>query len=169
MNHINIQYYNSKIGELILGSFEHKLCLLDFKNRKNRASIDNRIKTALKSKYIERDCEILKQTKKQICSYLMGTIKTFDIPLLIIGTEFQKNVWNELTKIPYGETSTYLQTAKNIGNEKAVRAVANAIGANPLNIIIPCHRIIGKNGALVGYSGRIPAKKHLLGLEHTLS
>jgi len=166
MNQINITYYKTKIGELILGSFNGKLCLLDFRYRKMRKAVDNRIKSGLNGEYIERDDEVLVKTREQINQYLNRERKEFDIPLLTVGTDFQKSVWDALIKVSYGTTSTYLQIAKDIGNEKAVRAVAGANGANSIGIIIPCHRIIGSNGELTGYAGGLPAKKCLLKLEN---
>lgn len=163
---ISIQYYKTKIGELILGSFNSKLCMLDFRYRRMRNTVDNRIKKGLNAEFVEQDDAILEQTKEQLNEYLNGDRKEFDISLLTIGTDFQKSVWNALMKVPYGTTSTYLQIAKNIDNIKAVRAVANANGANSIGIIIPCHRIIGSNGELVGYGGGLPVKKRLLKLEH---
>ena len=165
MNQINTQCYKTKIGELILGSFEGKLCLMDFRYRRMRITVDNRIKKGLKAEFTERDDEILEETRCQIDEYLDGERKKFDIPLLMVGTDFQKSVWNALMKVPYGVTSTYLQLAKDIDNEKAVRAVANANGANSIGLIIPCHRIIGSDGKLVGYGGGLPVKKRLLKLE----
>jgi len=165
MNQINIQYYKTKIGELALGSFDGKLCLLDFQYRKMRKTVDDRIKKGLKAEFIERDDEVLEKTREQLDEYLSGDRKDFDIPLLMVGTDFQKRVWNALMKVPYGTTSTYLQLAKDINNEKAVRAVAGANGANAIGIIIPCHRIIGSNGELVGYGGGLAVKKRLLKLE----
>ncbi|AGO60626.1 methylated-DNA--[protein]-cysteine S-methyltransferase [Ferroplasma acidarmanus] len=164
-NNIKIQYYKTKIGELILGSFEGNLCILDFRYSKKRTTIDNRIKTGLKANFLEEEDEILAETKKQVAEYLDGNRKEFDIPLLMVGTDFQKNVWNALLKIPYGTTITYLQLAKNIGNAKAVRAVANADGANAMAVIIPCHRVIESNGGLGGYGGGVAIKKQLLELE----
>ncbi len=165
MNKINIQYYKTKIGELILGSFDEKLCLLNFRYRKMRKTVDNRIKKGLNAEFVELDDEILEKTRMQIDEYLSGDRKKFDISLLMVGTDFQKSVWNALIKVPYGTTSTYLQLAKNINNEKAVRAVANANGANSIGLIIPCHRIIGSNGELVGYGGGLSVKKRLLSIE----
>jgi methylated-DNA-[protein]-cysteine S-methyltransferase len=162
---ISIQYYKTKIGELILGSFEDQLCILDFRYRKMRNTVDNRIKKGLNTPFIEQDTDVLQLTRMQIDEYLNGDRTVFDIPLLMVGTDFQKSVWNALIKIPYGTTSTYLQLAKSIDNEKAVRAVANANGANSMSLIIPCHRIIGSNGELVGYGGGLPVKKRLLILE----
>ena len=165
MNQINIQYYKTKIGELISGSFDNKLCLLDFRYRRMRSTVDKRIKRGLSAEFVERDDEILKLSKEQIDEYLAGKRRKFDLPVLTVGTEFQKNVWDALMKVPYGTTSTYLRLANNINNEKAVRAVAGANGANSIALIIPCHRIIGSNGELVGYGGGLPVKKRLLKLE----
>lgn len=164
-NNIKIQYYQTKIGELILGSFEGNLCILDFRHSKKRTTIDKRIKTGLKANFLEEEDAILAETKKQLAEYLDGNRKEFDIPLLMVGTDFQKNVWNALLKIPYGTTISYLQLAKNIGNAKAVRAVANADGANAMAVIIPCHRVIESNGGLGGYGGGVAIKKQLLELE----
>ena len=165
MNQINIQYYKTKIGGLILGSFDCRLCLLDFRYRKMRTTVDNRIKNGLKAEFVEQDDEILEKTRKQLDEYLNGDRREFDVPLLMVGTDFQKSVWNALMKVPYGATSTYLQLAKDINNKKAVRAVAGANGANSIGVIIPCHRIIGSDGELVGYGGGLPVKKRLLKLE----
>jgi len=165
MNQIKIQYHKTKIGELILGSFEHKLCMLDFRFRKMRKTVDNRLKKGLQAEFIEEDDDILKKTRKQVDEYLCGERKEFNLPLLMIGTDFQKSVWKSLMTVKYGETASYLDLAKTINNKKAVRAVANANGANSLGLIIPCHRIIGCNGELVGYGGGLPTKKRLLKLE----
>ena len=168
MKQINIQYHKTSIGELLLGSFEDKLCLLDYRHRKKRSSVDKRIQTAAKAGYVEQSDKVIDTAKQQVDEYLSGNRRTFDIPLLMFGTDFQKQVWNALLKVPYGFTSNYLQLAKSIHNEKAVRAVASANGANAMSIIIPCHRIIGSDGSLVGYAGGLTAKKRLLNLENSL-
>ncbi|MDR7926064.1 methylated-DNA--[protein]-cysteine S-methyltransferase [Acidithiobacillus thiooxidans] len=167
MNSINIQYHKTKIGELILGSFDDRLCLLDFRYRKMRTTVDNRIKMGLKADFSEHSDATLIKAKEQVDEYLCGNRTIFDIPLLMIGTEFQKSVWNALMEIPYGATSTYLQLAKNIENAKAVRAVASANGANAIAFAIPCHRIIESNGDLGGYGGGVTVKKCLLKLEQS--
>lgn len=164
-NQIHIQYYKTDYAEFIMGSFEDKLCLLDFKYRKTRKAVDDRIKKGLNAEYVEMDDEVLQKTRVQLDEYFDLKRKEFDIPLLTVGTDFQKSVWIALTDVEYGTTSTYLQLAKDIGNEKAVRAVANANGANSISIIIPCHRIIGTNGELTGYAGGLPLKNQLLKLE----
>lgn len=169
MNKINIQYHKTKIGELILGTFDSKLCILDFRYRRMRVKIDKRIKNGLNSEFLENDNEIMEKTRQQLDEYLSGHRKIFNVPILMVGSDFQKNVWCALLKIPYGTTSTYYQLAKEINNEKAARAVASANGANSMSIIIPCHRLIGSNGDLTGYAGGIAVKKRLLKLEQCKS
>jgi len=168
MKQINIQYYKTKYAHFILGSFDNKLCLLDFRYRKMRSSVDNRLQKGLKAEFVEQDDPILQETRKQIDEYFNMQRKEFDIPLLTVGSDFQKDVWTMLLKVPYGTTSTYAQLAQAIGNEKAVRAVANANGANAISLVIPCHRIIGSDGTLTGYGGGLALKEKLLKLENNL-
>lgn len=165
MNKINIIYHKSSIGELILGSFENKVCMVDFRYRKMRKSIDNRLQSGLNAIYTEEENNILKSLKLQIDEYLNSKRKVFDVEIVTVGTDFQKQVWNELLKIQYGETSSYLDLAKRINNEKAVRAVASANGANSIGLIIPCHRVIESKGGLGGYAGGLANKKKLLKME----
>ena len=165
MNQVNIQYCKTEYAEFIIGSYDGKLCMLDYRYRKKRITVDNRIKKALNAEFIEKDDEVLNETRKQLHEYFEMKRKKFDIPLIMIGTAFQKSVWNALLKIPYGKTASYAELSKIIGNEKAVRAVANANGANSIGIIIPCHRIIGSDGKLTGYAGGLALKKRFLELE----
>lgn len=110
------------------------------------------------------------QAKQELEAYFRGDIKDFSVPLdLSESTVFQQNVWNELLKIPYGHTTTYLTIANQINNPKAVRAVGLANGQNPIPIIVPCHRVIGSNGSLVGYALGLEMKEKLLCLENPLS
>ncbi|CAB1262005.1 methylated-DNA--[protein]-cysteine S-methyltransferase [Clostridium sp. HV4-5-A1G] len=102
---------------------------------------------------------------KQVCEYLKGQRQTFDFPYELHGTEFQKKVWDVLCSIPYGETRTYKEVAEAVGNPKASRAVGMANNKNPLMIVIPCHRVVGTNGNLLGYAGGLDMKKALLELE----
>jgi methylated-DNA-[protein]-cysteine S-methyltransferase len=101
----------------------------------------------------------------QLTEYFAGTRRTFDIPLALEGTPFQREVWTALLDIPYGSTTTYGELARRIGRPAAVRAVGAANGANPIPVIVPCHRVIGSNGTLTGYGGGLPRKKMLLELE----
>lgn len=165
MSVIHIQTYKTKLGELILGDYQGQLCLLDWRYRKMRKTVDNRLQRALKADYVEQDTPVLQAARQQLDAYFIQQQKTFDLPLLLVGTDFQKQVWQALMQIPYGQTATYLELSRLLGNEKAIRAVANANGANALSIIVPCHRIIGSDGSLVGYAGGLEAKQSLLAIE----
>lgn len=112
-----------------------------------------------------KESSLIKETINQLEEYFSGKRKSFDIPFEPKGTEFQKSVWNELLKIPYGETCSYGEIAKRIGNPKASRAIGMANNRNPISIIIPCHRVIGASGKLVGYGGGLDIKEILLNLE----
>lgn len=116
------------------------------------------------SQYLD-DPPLLLKAQKELEAYVTGSLPSFDIPLAPTGTLFQKNVWNELLKIPYGETRTYGEIARLLGKEKACRAVGRACGQNPIWIFIPCHRVIGAGGELGGYAGGTGMKKILLSLE----
>ena len=109
--------------------------------------------------------EVIEKAVRQLDEFFAGKRKEFDLPLLFVGTDFQKAVWNELLKIPFGKTVSYGEMALRIGMPKAVRAVANANGANSISIFAPCHRVIGSDRSLTGYGGGLSAKKFLLELE----
>ena len=168
MNKISIEYYKSPIGEILLGSYDNKLCIADWRYRKMRTTIDNRIQKGLKAEYVEESSEVIIETIKQMEEYFNLERKAFTVPLLLVGTDFQKSVWQGLIDTPFGTTASYLELSKRIGNEKAVRAVASANGANSIAILVPCHRIIGSNGDLVGYAGGLDVKKRLLEIESNL-
>ena len=165
MSHVSIQYHKSAFGELIIGSYNNKICLCDWRYRKMRKSIDQRIQKGLKAEYKEEQTADILDAIKQIEAYTDGELKQFDLPLRFVGTDFQQQVWHALMQIRFGKTETYLGLSQRLGNEKAIRAVASANGANAISIIVPCHRIIGSDGSLVGYAGGLPAKKKLLELE----
>ena len=115
--------------------------------------------------YILKETFLIKKASEQLFEYLAGKRKDFELPLLRDGTDFQISVWNELIKIPYGETRSYKDIAVAINNEKAVRAVGMANNRNKISIFIPCHRVIGSNKKLVGYGGGLEIKEFLLNLE----
>ena len=117
------------------------------------------------TEYILEETELILQCKMQLDEYFRGERKTFDLPLAPKGTDFQKKVWNALKEIPYGETRTYGEIAAAVGNPKAARAVGMANNKNPIGIIIPCHRVVGVDGKLVGYAGGMDKKEWLLQLE----
>lgn len=113
--------------------------------------------------------ELNKQYIKELREYLEGIRTTFDMQLDVSGTEFQKQVWDQLREIPYGQLSSYSEIANKINRPKAVRAVGTAIGRNPVSIIVPCHRVLAKNGTLGGYRGGLAMKQELLNLEKEVS
>jgi len=165
MNQINVKYHRTEIGELVLGSFRGKLCLLGSGSDGRTGTLNPRFEKRLDARFVVQADETLEITARQLDEYLSGTRDEFDIPLLLVGTDFQRSVWNALLQVPYGGTASYLQIARAIGKEKAVRAVGNACRANPIGIIVPCHRIIGSDGSLVGYYGGLSLKQRLLNLE----
>jgi methylated-DNA-[protein]-cysteine S-methyltransferase len=162
---VKIFEYKSKYGELLLGDFDGKLCLCDWKYRKQRDQIDSRIQKELKTTYELQLTPLLKETISQLEDYFSRKRTVFELPLLLVGSDFQKKVWNALLEIPFGKTSTYLKQSITLQNKEAIRAVATANGANAISILVPCHRIIGSDGDLVGYAGGITAKQKLLELE----
>ena len=165
---INISYFKTPVGELIMGSFDDKLCLCDWRYRKKRNDIDTRIISGLNADYVEGDSGIISETKKQLTQYFERERREFDIPLLFIGSDFQKRVWEVLLTITFGNSETYLGLSDKLGDKNAIRAVASANGANAISIIVPCHRIIGTDESLVGYAGGIDSKRKLLKLENIL-
>ena len=168
-NIIFIQYYKTPLGELIAGSIENQICILDFRYRKMREAIDQRIQTGLNAIYFEKETPILRTLRLELEAYLKGDRKQFSCAIKMVGSSFQLKVWNALQAIPYGTTISYLELAQHLGNKNAVRAVASANGANAIALIVPCHRVIGATNKLVGYAGGLPTKKKLLTLELAFS
>lgn len=148
----SIFYYDTDIGKISIAENDGFITHVLFGNEKS-----NDIPV--------RETPLIEEAHKQIEEYLKGQRSTFDLPLSPSGTEFQHKVWNALKNIPYGETVSYKDIALAAGNEKASRAVGMANNRNPISIIIPCHRVIGKNGKMVGYGGGIGIKEYLLKLE----
>ncbi|MDE5688978.1 MAG: methylated-DNA--[protein]-cysteine S-methyltransferase [Paramuribaculum sp.] len=147
------------VGTLILGAAAGALTLCDWEDSRH---IEKHIAAA----QISDNCAgLLEQAKIQVEEYFAGERNAFTLPLTPAGTPFQKQIWTALSQTGYGETLSYAQIASRIGRPEAVRAVANAIGANPISILIPCHRVIGSDGSLTGYAGGIAAKQFLLDLE----
>lgn len=146
-----LNYYDSPLGTLEVVTDEKNLLEIKFVEKKSMKESE---KTT-----------VFLQVEKELNEYFLGKREKFSVPFILNGTEFQKKVWIEVNNIPYGETKSYKEIAKNIGNEKAVRAVGNANNRNKLPIIIPCHRVIGSSGNLVGYGGGLSKKIYLLELE----
>lgn len=165
MKTILYTYYNSPCGGIIIGSIDDELCLCDWANRKNRGTIDKRMRRILKADMQQGTSSVIEFAIKQLDEYFSGERKSFDILLRFAGTDFQQRVWKELCRIPYGQTASYGEIAARIGLPTSVRAVANANGANAIAILVPCHRVIGSNKTLTGYAGGLAAKQFLLDLE----
>ena len=159
---IYISQYDSPLGRIFLASSDEGLVQVGLSTREKFSSEISRKHPS---------AELIKDDRKnqsvisQLDEYFQGKRKDFSLPILFDGTLFQKKVWQALTKIPYGQTVTYKDIAVKIGNPKAVRAVGNANNRNPLGIVVPCHRVIGTNGKLVGYGGGLDMKEKLLKLE----
>ncbi len=165
---ILIKRYESPCGPLLLGSFDEKLCLCDWQVEKHHAPVCRRLKRLLDAEFEENTSEVTEKAARQLGEFFDRKRRRFDIPLLFVGTDFQKTVWNELLKIPFGQTVSYGEMARRIGKPRAVRAVANANGANPMSIFVPCHRVIGSDHSLTGYGGGLATKQRLLELEGVL-
>lgn len=148
-----IRVMTSPVGPLTLQSHGEAVCAVLFGRRGEPA---------------EADTAVLRQCEEELTAYFAGKLRTFTVPLGPVGTPFQLSVWEALRQIPYGETRTYGEIAASIGKPRACRAVGMANNRNPISILIPCHRVIGAGGALVGYGGGLEVKKFLLKLEGAL-
>jgi len=146
----------SPVGPLMLVADDSGLRRIDFVNGRNPPQSDP---------HWCENADPLRETIRQLRAYFAGELEAFDLKLAPQGTPFQLSVWNHLCEIPYGETISYGELARRIGNPNASRAVGLANGSNPIPIVIPCHRVIGSNGKLTGYGGGLPIKEKLLALE----
>lgn len=155
----------SPVGPLLLGAKEGALCLLEFCDRRSLEKQVSVLQRRLGCAVVPGDNEMLRRTRRELKEYFDGKRRKFDVPLEYPGTEFQHSVWGELRKIPYGKTISYEELARRVGRPGAQRAVGTANGANRIAIVIPCHRVVNKNGELGGYGGGLWRKKLLLGLE----
>ncbi len=143
-------YVASPVGWIQIQANSQAIVAIGFVDETTHAESDNKLVTA---------------AKQQITAYLDGTLQEFDLPMAAEGTEFQKRVWQALCNIPYGATASYQDIALQFGDANKVRAVGSANGRNPIAIVVPCHRVIGKNGSLTGYAGGLARKQFLLQLE----
>ncbi len=154
-------YVESPVGPLLLAADDDGLQLVEFHQSRHPAQRTE--------EWREGDHPVLRAARTQLGEYFAGARTQFDLPLSRKGTPFQEDVWTALADIPYGKTVTYGELATRTGRPTAVRAVGAAIGRNPLPIVVPCHRVVGADGSLTGFSGGVPAKHHLLDLERALS
>ncbi len=159
---ILISRLTTPLGPMFVCATDKGVCLLEFVDRRMLETEFKDLQRLLKAKIITGENPHIKQAKKELTEYFSGQRTHFDVALDTPGTDFQNSVWNCLHQIPYGETRSYQQQAESINNPKAVRAVASANGFNRISIIIPCHRVIGKNGQLTGYGGGLERKRWLI-------
>ena len=150
-------YYDSPVGQLTLAATERGLCGLYFEVHKYFSGGADWTHAPLQTH--------LAATMAQLDDYFAGRLRRFSLPLDLAGTAFQSTVWQRLIEVDYGCTTSYAVHAKQSGTPQAVRAVGTAIGRNPVSIVVPCHRVIGSNGALSGYAGGLERKRYLLALE----
>jgi O-6-methylguanine DNA methyltransferase len=154
------------LGQMIACSTEDAICLLEFFDKPaiyNKTT--KQIAKILNAEIADNENKLLLDLKMQLNEYFEGNRKDFDLPIFFVGTDFQKKAWDALTTIPYGQTRSYKQQAALINNPKAVRAIGNANNKNKISIVVPCHRVIGSNGKLVGYGGELWRKEWLLKFE----
>ena len=152
-------YYHSPIGLIRMGETGGFLTRANYVEQSPESE-------HLKANSISNSSTLLKDACRQLDEYFEGRRQKFDLALKPHGTDFQRFAWESLLRIPYGETRSYLQQAESIHNPKAIQAIGQANSRNPISIIIPCHRVIGKNGSLTGYAGGLDRKTRLLALEH---
>jgi AraC family transcriptional regulator of adaptative response/methylated-DNA-[protein]-cysteine methyltransferase len=164
-NKIYIHEIHTPIGQMLAGASDEGLCLLEFTDRPALPKELEDLKKLLNAEIVEGVPDIIDITQKQLDEYFQGKRKEFSIKLNAPGTEFQRKVWSILQEIPFGKTRTYKDQALILGNLSSIRAVGKANGDNRIAIIIPCHRVIGTNGDLIGYGGGLWRKHHLLEFE----
>ena len=157
----------SQLGPLIVAAIDDRICLLEFANRRMLETQFKRVQKAFRRQVVPGDHKLFAVVQKQLDEYFAGIRKQFEFPMATDGTEFQNRVWEQLAKIPYGETTSYDEIARRLKKPKAQRAVGTANGDNRLAIVIPCHRVIRSNGELSGYGGGVWRKKWLLDLEQS--
>ena len=162
---VNIVRFSTPIGAMFACATEKGICLLEFTDRKTLEAQFKDIRKQLNAVILPGKNRHLSQVQKELKEYFEGERKEFSVAMDLQGTDFRKQVWQELTNIPYGKTRTYKEQSIALNNLKAIRAVASANGANKVAIIIPCHRVVGSDGALTGYAGGLHRKKWLLDFE----
>ncbi len=162
---IYLNWYDSALGPLVLGANSQGVCLLEFSDRRMLETQFKTLRARFDAPMLPGENAHLKKLKQELDAYFEGRLKHFSVPLIYPGTEFQETVWNNLRRIPYGETCSYEDLARKVGSPKAVRAVGTANGCNRIAIVIPCHRVVNKGGKLGGYGGGLWRKQWLLDLE----
>lgn len=162
---ISIAWLESPVGPLVAGATDSAVCMLEFADRHLLASQLDAVRSRFRCALAVRCNPLLEQLGRELGEYFAGRRRRFDVPLTYPGTPFQERVWSALLEIPYGETWSYHELARRVGDERAVRAVGRANGQNRISIVIPCHRVVNADGGLCGYGGGLWRKRYLLDLE----
>ena len=157
--------WESPIGTLIVGASRRGCCLLEFRDGEGPGGIETHLREGERRDVVRGTNDFIDQVAEELDAYFKGSLRTFSVPLDLRGTPFHLAVWGRLLEIPYGETRSYGEIARQIGRPRAVRAVGQANGANRIAIMVPCHRVIRQNGDLGGYGAGIWRKRRLLDLE----
>ncbi len=166
---LNYAFFDTSLGEMAAAATEAGICRLQLRAAGSHEAIIDDWREAWPDRSVRKAPREFSELQRQLEAYLAGDLQDFSLPLNPDGTEFRLAVWNEATRIPYGHTITYGDLAARLGKDSsASRAVGNALGANPLPILIPCHRVLGSDGRLIGYGGGLELKTELLRIEGAL-
>jgi AraC family transcriptional regulator of adaptative response/methylated-DNA-[protein]-cysteine methyltransferase len=165
LDRIVVTWLESPLGPIVAAANDRGICLVEFTDRRMLETQFDRLKKLFSSAIVPGESPHLATLRKELDAYFAGTLRQFSVPLVYPGTAFQVTVWNELLRIPYGETCSYEELARRIGSTSGQRAVGHANGTNRIAIVIPCHRVVNKDGKLGGYGGGLWRKQHLLDLE----
>jgi len=169
MDRIVVAWFESPLGPIVAAASDAGVCLVDFSDRRLLEAQFAGLKKVLKCAIVPGENDHLRQLKDEMTAYFAGKLRKFSVPLVFPGSAFQVKVWNELQRIRYGETCSYEDLARRVGSPAAQRAVGHANGLNRISIVIPCHRVVNKNGGLCGYGGGLWRKQRLLDLERNSS
>jgi O-6-methylguanine DNA methyltransferase len=159
-----LQRFDSPLGQMVMVARNNYICRIDFETLSHQP-FDSKALERKGSRIVEQETEVLAEAQRQLEEYFGGKRFEFDLPLAPEGTTFQQQAWQALREIPYGETRSYQQQAERLGDARFARAVGHANGRNPISIIVPCHRVLGKNGKLTGFASGVDKKAKLLELE----
>jgi len=162
---VRVDRISTPLGPMLIAATDDALCLLEFVDRRALPTQVTRIREGLEAVFVPDSNEVIRRTARELSEYFKGSLRRFTIPTTAPGTDFQREVWDALCEIPYGETRSYSELAATVGRPKAVRAVGRVNGLNALAIVVPCHRVVGADGKLVGYGGGVWRKRRLLAVE----
>jgi methylated-DNA-[protein]-cysteine S-methyltransferase len=164
---IIVGQYKTGVGTLLIGDYGGRICMCDWADDPFRGTLDRRLVRGTGAVMETGETEVTQEAYRQVMEYLTNRRREFDLPIVVVGTDFQKAVWKAISSIPYGQVASYAHIARLIGLPQACRPVAAACGANRIAIIIPCHRVVASNG-IGGYGGGVEIKRFLLWTEGSL-